>query len=43
MSNFSVFTVPEVQKEERSVVNGKVVKFGYPETVDDHYRYRGAV
>ena len=33
-------TVPEGQKEERSMVNGEVVKFKYPEVVTDHYRYR---
>ena len=43
MSNFLGLTVTEGQKEERRVVNGKVVKFKYPEVVADHYRYRGAV
>ena len=43
MSKISVLTVTEGQKEERRVVNGKVVKFKYPEVDADHYRYRGAV
>ena len=43
MSTFSVLTVPEVQKEERRMVNGEIVKFKYPKVVADHYRYRGAV
>ena len=43
ISTFSGFTVPEGQKEERSMVDGEVVKFKYPAIVADHYRYRGAV
>ena len=40
MSNFSGLAVPEVHKEERSMVNREVVKFKYPKIVADHYRYR---
>ena len=36
-------TVPEGKKEERSMVNGEVVKFKYPEVFTDHYRYRQVV
>ena len=43
MSTFSGLTVPEVQKEERRIVNGEIFKFKYPEVVADHYRYRGAL
>ena len=43
MSTFLSLTLPEGQKEKRSIVNGKVFKFKYPEVVTYHYRYRGAV
>ena len=43
MSTFSGYTVPESQKEERRMVNGKVVKSKYPKLVTDNYKYRGAV
>ena len=43
ISNFLGLTVPEGQNEERSMVNWDVVHFNYPEVVEDHYRYRGAV
>ena len=43
MSSFSVFTVPEGQKEEIRMVNGEIFKFKYPEVVVDHCRYRRAV
>ena len=41
MSTFSGLTVPEVQKEDRRMMNGEEVKFKYPEVVSDNYRYRG--
>ena len=31
MSTFSGLTVPEVQKEERRIVNGEIIKFKYPD------------
>ena len=43
MSTFSGFTMPEVQKEEISMVNGGVFKLKYTEFVSNHYRYRGEV
>ena len=43
ISTFLGLTVPEVQKEERRMVNGEIVKFKYPEVVADNYRYRGEV
>ena len=43
ISTFTCLTVPEGHKEERSMVNGELVKFKYPAVVADHYRYRGAV
>ena len=43
MSTFSGLTVPESQKEVRSMVSEEVVKLKYPEVVADHFRYRGAV
>ena len=33
MSTFLGLTVPEVQKEERRMVNGEIVEFNYPEVV----------
>ena len=43
MPKFSGLTVPEVQKEEISMVNEEIFKFKYPEVVEDHYRYMGGV
>ena len=43
MSTFSGLTFPEVQKEERRVVNSEIVKFKYPDVFAEYYRYRGAV
>ena len=43
MSNFSGLTVPKVQKEERRMVDGEVVKFRCPEVVAVHYICRGGV
>ena len=43
MSTFSVFIVPEGQKEERRVVNEGIVKFKYREVVSGSYKYMRAV
>ena len=43
MSNFSGLIVTESQKEERKMVNGKIVKLNYTEVFADHYIYRGVV
>ena len=43
ISTFSGLAVPEVQKEDRSMVNVEEVKFKYPEVVDDYCRFRGVV
>ena len=43
ISTFSGLSVPEVQKEDRSMVNVEEVKFKYPEVVDDYCRFRGVV
>ena len=40
MSNFSGLTVLGGQKEERSMVNGDVSKFKYPEVVVNSYSMR---
>ena len=36
MKNFSGLTVIEVQEEERSMMNGGLVKFKYTEVVSNH-------
>ena len=43
MSIFSGLTVPDGQKQERSIVNREALKFKYPEVVTDHYIYRGVL
>ena len=43
ISTFSGLAVPEVQKEDRSMVNVEEVKFKYPAVVDDYCRFRGVV
>ena len=43
ISTFSGLAVPEVQKEERSMVNVEEEKFKYPAVVDDYCRFRGVV
>ena len=43
MSTYSGLTVSGGQKEEIRMDNGKLVKFKYPETVSDHYRYMGGL
>ena len=43
ISTFSGLSVPEVQKEDRSMVNVEEVKFKYPAVVDDYCRFRGVV
>ena len=35
--------MPDGQKEERKMVNGKIVKLNYTEVFADHYIYRGVV
>ena len=41
MSTLSGLNVFEVQKEERIMDNGEIVKFNYPAFFADHYIYRG--
>ena len=43
MSTFSGLIVTEGQKEERSMVNGEIVNFKYPQVVAYHCIYRGGV
>ena len=40
---FSGLSMLEVQKEERILVNGRILKFNYPGVVAYHYRYKGVV
>ena len=43
MSIFLGLTVPEGQKQERSIVNGVEFKYKYPEVVTYRYIYKGGV